>query len=252
MKKNKNELSYLEHLEELRKRIIFCFVFFIIVFIVVFLKSREVINFFEKPLRSLNLKLYFFKPYEKLTGYISISIFCSFLISLAVIFIQFMIFIYPALIGKEKKLFWFFAILIPLLFILGFIFSYFILLPISYNFLLNFSKNDEILPRISFFSHISMIIIILLSTSLIFQIPVILIMLISLGLLKVSILKKVRRYIIVITFVISAIITPPDVFSQVLLALPLYLLYELSIIIGSFIEKIKEVLWKEENLSKKH
>lgn len=238
MKNQKNkDLSYLEHLEELRYRIIFCLIFFLIVLVISFFQSKKIVFLFEKPLTSLDLKLYFLKPYEKFLGYLNISIFFSFLITLPVIFIQIMLFVYPALIGKEKIIFWFFLILMPFFFILSFLFSYFIILPFSYNFFLNFSKNDGIIPMISFSSHINMIVTILLSTSLIFQLPFILIMLMSVNIIKVSFLKKIRRYIIVIIFIIAAIITPPDIFSQIILALPLYLLFEFSIIIGSIIQK---------------
>ncbi|HOJ64841.1 MAG TPA: twin-arginine translocase subunit TatC [Spirochaetota bacterium] len=252
MKKKNNDLSYLEHLEELRYRIIFCLIFFFIVLIIAFLNSKTIVAIFEKPITNLNLKLHFLKPYEKFVGYFNISLFISFLITLPILFIQIMLFIYPALIGKEKIIFWFFVILMPIFFVSSFIFSYWVLLPICYNFLLNFSKDDGIIPVISFLSHINMIITILLGTTLLFQFPFVLIILISLEIIKIDFLKKIRSYIIVFIFIIAAIVTPPDVISQIILAIPLYLLFEFTIIIGSIINKIKESVWKEENLSKKH
>jgi sec-independent protein translocase protein TatC len=181
-----------------------------------------------------------------LAGQFKAHILISFIIGLMLGFpyvtSQLWAFVKPALRTTEIKKSRGIIFVVSLLFTIGVLFGYFIIVPLTINFLSNYSVSAEITNQISFSSYISTITTISLSTGLVFELPVLVYFLSKIGLLTPKSMKKRRKHAIVIAFILSGIITPPDVFSQFLVALPLIGLYELSIGISRRVAKKRVVI----------
>ncbi len=152
---------------------------------------------------------------------------------------QIWLFIKPALSVKEKKKTRGFVFYSSVLFALGILFGYFVLCPISVNFFAHYSLSSLIKNEINMQNVISFMTLLVLGTGLIFELPVLMYFLAKLGLISSAFLKKYRRYAFVIILILAAIITPPDIVSQVILTIPLYSLFELGIFIIKRVEKQK-------------
>lgn len=157
-------------------------------------------------------------------------------------------FIAPGLYIKERKFFLFFLITSPALFLAGIIFAYFFVIPLAWSFfiqfeILDFSKEIALKLEARVSEYLSITIQILLAFGVSFQLPIIITLLGKIGFLTSSYLRRIRRYAFIIILIISSILTPPDVISMLSLSLPIYILYEISILIVSFLEKqsIKKV-----------
>lgn len=223
------ELPLHEHLGELRKRfltiIIFLFIFFIIGFSLSNFFIKRIINdlvFIE------NVKIIGLSPIEYILTQIKVGFIVSLIITIPIIIYQLLVFIKPGLNKREKEGL---RLILPtfiLLFLIGIVFSYFIFLPVAVYFLGNLSKG--IIENIwSINRFINFILLSCLSFGLIFQLPLLLIVLNRLGIINVGWLKKYRAHIYVLIFVVAAIITPPDFITQLIIALPLVVLYEVSL-----------------------
>ena len=231
----KQEIS--EHIQELRLRLLYSFLVIIITFILLFPFSKKLLLFLQKPLpKSLVGKLIFLSPGDALIVSIKVTLLAALILSSPFWIYQFWKYVEPALYEHEKKLIIpsFFITLV--LFLLGVSFSYFVVLPFSLKFLLSFA-GDMLTPQITINNYISFVIQMILAFGIIFLLPVVTYLLGKLGIINSVILKHYRKYAIIIIFLIAAILTPPDIFSQVMLALPLLALYEVSIIILKIIEK---------------
>lgn len=153
---------------------------------------------------------------------------------------QFWKFVEPALYDHEKKNSGSTVLVCSALFLTGVAFSYFLVVPLALNFFGSYHVSAEVANQISLSSYISMVVTVTISIGLVFELPVILFFLTKAGLVSIDFLKKNRKYMLVIVLILSAIITPPDVFSQIMVTLPLMVLYELSIIMA------KRAIKKEE------
>jgi len=187
----------------------------------------------------LNLKLINTDMSGQLTTSIWVAIMAGLICSIPYILWEFWRFVKPALNEKERKYSRGFVLVTSLLFLSGVLFSYFLILPLTVNFLGSYqvSQSVENLPNIS--SYISTISTLTLGTGLVFEFPILVYFLTKIGIITPAFLSKQRRYIIVIILIIAAIITPPDVFSQIMVSIPLYALYEISIIISRRVMKKK-------------
>jgi sec-independent protein translocase protein TatC len=145
---------------------------------------------------------------------------------------QFWKFIVPALMPEERKYSRRAVFVISFLFIAGVVFSYFVIVPLTINFLGTYQVSEFVENRISLQSYISTVISVTIGVGVVFELPVVIYFLARVGLVNSSFLRKNRKYMLVIILIISAIITPPDVFSQILVSIPLLALYELSIYIA--------------------
>lgn len=223
-------LSLHEHLSELRRRfltiIIFLFLFFIIGFSLSNLFIKRIINdliFIE------NVKIIGLTPIEYILTQIKVGFIISLIITIPIIIYQTLIFIKPGLNKKERNAI---KLILPtfiLLFLIGIVFAYFIFLPIAIYFLANLSKG--IIENIwSINKFINFVLSSCLSFGLIFQLPLLLIILNKLGIINVKKLKKYRAHVYILIFLLAAIITPPDFITQIIIALPLILLYEISLL----------------------
>lgn len=246
----KNKMNYFDHLEVVRWKILSVLVVFFISFMCSFVFIKKIVYLLQYPISSFAIKLYYFKPYEKFATYIKIAFYMGFIMVLPFTVFQIAHFIFPALKKKEKT--WIFPLMlvIPIIFITGAYFSYRIISPMAFNFFLSFASGDNVEPVWSFGEYYSMLLGMMFVSGLVFQIPLILLALIKLEIITAETLSKARAYVIVGIVVLAAVLSPPDIISQVLIAAPLYLLFELALIIGRIITRKKKNLNCYKNLKK--
>lgn len=161
----------------------------------------------------------------------------GFIMAFPVILWEFWKFIRPALYENERKYAKLFLFVSSILFFLGVVFGYFILVPLSINFLANFTISNIVENQIDINSYISLVKTTSLATGLIFELPIIIFFLTYLGLITDSFLKEYRRYAYVLILIVAAVVTPPDIISQMIVSFPLVILYECSIIVAKIITK---------------
>lgn len=234
------EMSFLEHLEELRWRIIYtliglvagtvlCWVFIDYIMDVVLLA----------PAHRTGLHLQNLKPFGQLFVYMQVAIVGGIIISIPNIFYQLWKFIAPALRYSERKYVLLIVIYTSLCFLIGIVFAYFVMLPLSLNVAAQFGSK-QIENNIAIDEYLSIVISIILAAGIVFELPMVSFFLSKLGILKPSFMRKYRRHAIVIIMIAAAILTPgTDPVSQIILAVPLVLLYEISILISKLSVKKK-------------
>lgn len=238
------QLTLVEHLSELRRRIIIIFLGIIGGSIISYQFVDNIVELLVKPAEKL--EFIYLSPPELFLAYLKIAIISGIVISSPISLMQIWLFIKPGLKPNERKYLRFGLWMGIVFFLIGVVFAYFTLVPITINFFTEISKN-EIAPLFSFDSYLSFISSILLSSGLVFELPLLIILLTQLNLITANTLTKYRKYVILVIFIIAAIITPPDVISQVLLGVPMVLLYEISIWIAKVIGKRKKEKAYEEN-----
>lgn len=238
------QLTLVEHLSELRRRIIIIFLGIIGGSIISYQFVDNIVELLVKPAEKL--EFIYLSPPELFLAYLKIAIISGIVISSPISLMQIWLFIKPGLKPNERKYLRFGLWMGIVFFLIGVVFAYFTLVPITINFFTEISKN-EIAPLFSFDSYLSFISSILLSSGLVFELPLLIILLTQLNLITASTLTKYRKYVILVIFIIAAIITPPDVISQALLGVPMVLLYEISIWIAKVIGKRKKEKAYEEN-----
>ena len=224
MNKTSSALSFFDHLDELRSRIIKSFFAFLIGSFIFYNFTDYWLIFLIKPIG----KVFFISPSDAFAAKFSLTFLGGFFISLPIILYQIWKFIYSGLNQKEKNFVLIYAPLSFLFFILGVLFGYFIMIPISLQFFLSFSS-DMMVPMITIDKYISFIMTFVVGFGVTFELPLILVFLARIGIASPAFLREKRRYAIVLILIVSAILTPPDVMSQLLMAAPLLLLYEISI-----------------------
>ena len=230
----KKDLTIVGHLSELRKRLVYSAIIFIIA-------VGFCYNYAEIIVKTIvditpETKFIFIAPSELLMSYVKIAIVGGLVISSPFILVQLWLFISPGLQLREKKYIIVSLFTGGMFFILGVIFSYFVVLPTMIVFFIGF-QIEEIQPMITFSNYLQFVINTLLSFGVIFELPIVMVLLNRFGLVKVSFLKKNRKLFILVIFVMAAILTPPDVVSQILLGIPMLALFEIGIILSSISEK---------------
>ena len=194
------------------------------------------------------------KMAEQFSMHIIVSLVAGLVVSFPYVVWEFWRFVVPALYEKEKSSARGAVFYISLLFILGVGFGYYIISPLSVNFLGNYKVSESVISAPTLRSYVQTVTSVVLASGIVFQLPVLVFFLSKAGLVTPEFLKKYRRHAIILIVTLSAIITPPDVFSQVLVALPLMLLYEIGISISRRImreEETKQRAWDEENKVRK-
>jgi sec-independent protein translocase protein TatC len=240
-KSEEKEMPFLDHLEELRWRLIKSIVAVIVSAIVVYFFSDKVlallVNPYNEAATKLNKKavqqLIFLTPTGGFMIRIKLSVFSGILISLPIIFYQMWKFVVPGLLDKEKKYVPTVVMFSTFCFLSGALFCYFIVLKYGLRFLLSFETAD-LVATISVNEYLQFITMLIFVFGLIFEMPVLSFFLTKIGLLTPPFLRHYRRHGIAAMVILAAIITPPDIFTQLLLAGPLILLYEISIIVSKF------------------
>ncbi|WP_184310547.1 twin-arginine translocase subunit TatC [Anaerosolibacter carboniphilus] len=242
--KDEKNLTLVEHLAELRKRIIYSALLFI-------LSVGFCYSFVEIIVKDIidlarNVEFVFIAPAELLMSYIKISLIGGLIISAPFLIFQVWLFIIPELKNKEKRLIFFSLLLGSIFFITGVAFAYFVVVPTMLVFFMGFQM-DAIRPMLSFNSYLSFVLSTIFTFGTIFELPILMVLLSRFGILKVSFLKENRKFIILIIFVFAAILTPPDVISQIILAGPMILLAEIGIFLSGLVEKKREnIIMNEE------
>jgi sec-independent protein translocase protein TatC len=247
MLKNPEEQTLTQHLSELRNRLIYCLVAILLIFLACYHFSQNIYDFLLQPLLEIigdgeGKRMIYTSLTEGFTTYLKLSFVSALFFAFPFIAIQFYLFIAPALYKKEKKFILAILIASPLLFLAGTIMVYEMILPLAFKFFVSFQNLNPInsLPielEAKIGEYLSLVMQMVFAFGIAFQLPILLICLVKFGILSVESLRKKRRYWIVIIFAIAAVITPPDAISQIALAIPMILLYEISILISSKITK---------------
>ena len=237
-------MNFLDHLKELRQKLIYSIIFFILSFIISFYFSQSIFEFLAKPLTSIlqdgNGLIYTALQEAFLTN-VKVAFFTAAFISFPFLSFQIWSFISPGLLKKEKKISLPSLIAIPFLFLLGAAVVYYLISPIAWKFFLSFQTSQadsiNITLQAKMNEYLSLMMTFIFAFGLAFQLPVVLLLLVRVGVLTIQQLVSFRKYAIVLAFIFAAIITPPDPFSQISLALPVIILYEVSILISRFLSK---------------
>ncbi len=224
-----NNQPFLSHLEELRLRILYSLGGIFAATILSFFFNREILEFLTLPIKS---RLIFISPHEAFFVSLKVSLLSGILISSPFTAYQVWKFTGVALKKNEKKFILTYTPLTVALFVAGIIFGFTVVLPSGLKFLLNFGF-PELIPMITIEKYISFVFLIILIFGITFQLPLVMRMATLSGIIEKTALKSGRRYAVVLIFIISAMLTPPDVFTQIALALPVIILYEIGIIFSS-------------------
>lgn len=228
------EMSFIDHLEEFRSAAIACLVAWLGTSVIVWFFSRHVLNFLlvHIPVESL----YFHAPIEAFMIRLKLSFILGFLLAFPYILTRIWVFVSPGLFSRERRA------VVPLiassttLFYTGVVFAYWILIPIVLKFLIRFGT-EKLAPLISVDKYFGFVARLCFAFGLVFQLPLVIIMLTYMGAVSPRMLMKQWRWAVLIIFVSAAILTPPDPTSQLLMALPLVLLYVGSVALSILIEK---------------
>ena len=231
------EMSLFDHLDELRKRLIIIVIVNFVAAILLFSQTEIIMSYLLEV--NPGMELVYTTPSELLTVYIQLSLILAVTICSPITVYQVWAFIEKGLYEKEKKAILFTLIFGVVFFIIGVAFCYFMVLPTTLEFFVRIAI-EEISSMLSIQSYVSFVNMMLLAFGLVFEMPVIIFLLSKLGIIKPAFLKKNRGIIIVAIFVFAAIITPPDVISQLMLGIPMVILLEFSILICTLVYKGKK------------
>jgi sec-independent protein translocase protein TatC len=274
MAKEKKEMSFLDHLEELRWVLVRSSAAVVVMAIITYFFADYIFEtvifgptnpnfityrFFCDASHYLGFadsicitELNFIIQNTEMEGQVNIFVWtcitAGFILAFPYILWQLWKFISPALYDNEKKHAKLFIFIASILFFLGVLFGYFVIVPMSVNFLATFTISSVVKNQFSIDSYVSMVKTAVIASGLFFELPIIIYFLTKLGLVTPDFLRKYRKYAIVIVLIIAAIVTPPDVVSQITVAIPMLLIYEASIYISVFVERNKK---KDEQSSKR-
>ena len=247
IKKNKTN-TFTSHLVELRQRLIYCFVSLFIIFAISYTFAENIYSFLVQPYANAvqsdieNRRLIFTALQEAFLTYLKVSFFVAIFLTSPVILMQIWKFIAPGLYKNEKKALMPYLLATPVLFLLGGLLVYYLVMPLAIKFFLSFETPSlpnslpiQLEAKVN--EYLSLIMKMIFAFGLSFQLPVVLNLLARIGVVDSKFLKDRRKYVIVIIFSFAALLTPPDPITQIGLAIPLLILYELSIFSVNIIEK---------------
>ena len=248
MTKFENDGGFISHLAELRKRLIQSFIFLIIFFIGCYFFAEHLYGFLVEPYAKAvkddgtERRLIFTALQETFLTYLKVSFFAAFFVTCPFILMQIWKFIAPGLYKHEKIAIVPYLILTPILFFLGGMLVYYLIMPLAIKFFLSFESSGlttglpiQLEAKVN--EYLSLVMKLIFAFGISFQLPVVLSLLARIGVVDSKFLKERRKYVVVIIFTVAALLTPPDPVTQIGLAIPLLILYELSIISVNIIEK---------------
>lgn len=241
------KMPLLEHLIELRSRLIYSLLGFVVCFFIAFYFAEYIFAFLMRPLAVLleqreGARMIFTALQEAFFTYVKVAFFAAAFVSFPLIAMQVWLFVAPGLYRHEKNAFLPFLIATPVLFFMGGALVYYFIFPLAWEFFLNFQTTGgegllpiQVEPKVD--QYLSLVMQLIFAFGLGFELPVILILLAKVGIVTSEGLANKRRYAVVGVFVFAAVLTPPDVISQIGLAIPILILYEVSIIGARLVEK---------------
>lgn len=232
-------MSVTDHLKELRNRIVICVVCLLVFFLLGLRFAPALIELLTGIGKKYGYVFVYIAPQELLMQYFSVAMIVSVCLSLPVLLYHIWGFIQPGLKENENRLFAGALIAGMTCFIIGVLFAYGIMLPFMLRFLIELSKGSSVSASVSVANYISFLMTVFVIMGIVFELPVVCILLNSLGLLRVEWMVKARKFVIVIIFFIAAVVTPPDIVSQCMVAIPMLGLYQLSIWICTLLNKRK-------------
>lgn len=244
-----DQMSLVEHLVELRQRLVQCVLFFFTALLVCYYYSEGIFQFLVAPLADLlkdhpGHRLIYTGLTEAFVTYIKVAFFAASFLSFPMLAIQIWKFIAPGLYHSERRFFLSFLMSTPALFLMGSSFAYYFILPNAWSFFLSFETPGgpgqlpiQLEARVH--EYLSLVMQLVMAFGISFQLPIVLILLARVGWLKVETLRKNRKYAFLFIMIASAFLTPPDVLSMLGLAFPLYFLYEISLMTVKYITKRK-------------
>ncbi|MDE7315258.1 MAG: twin-arginine translocase subunit TatC [Mucispirillum sp.] len=244
------EYPLIEHLEEIKKRLKYIILVLIVLFIAGYSQGEKLVQIIQAPILAAlpeNATMTMIEITEMFFVEVKVSFIAALMVSTPFILYQLWLFIAPGLYMHERKYIYGFVFFASILFVLGASFAYFIVFPFGFKFFLGFAANPayNVDATLSMASYVSFVVHLVLAFGIVFELPAIIFLLAKIGVINDEMLIKYRRYAIVAVFILAAVLTPPDVVSQLAMALPLLMLYQLSIYIarvfGREPENIKEV-----------
>ncbi len=244
--KSEKNMTLSGHLRELRNRVVVCIVCLVVSFLAGLNYSEEIVNMLTDMGTAYGYSYVFISPQELLLQYFSVAMLAAVCITLPVILYQIWAFVQPGLKKNENMLFLSALFFGLICFVTGVIFAYKIMLPFMLRFLIGLSAGSDITAAVSVQNYIGFLLTIFMIMGVVFELPVIAVILTQLGLVKVSWMRKGRKVVIILIFLIAALITPPDIVSQIMVAFPMIGLYELSIVICAFLQKLRRKKRSEE------
>lgn len=244
---NDTPMPLLAHLVELRRRLIWSMVAFVVCFALCYHFSGQIYSFLAQPLADIlihqgaNRRLIYTALYEAFFTYIKVAMFGAAFLAFPVIATQIYMFVAPGLYRSEKNAFLPFLLATPVLFVGGAALAYYLVFPAAWSFFLSFESIDgagglpvQLEAKVS--EYLGLVMKMIFAFGIAFQLPVLLTLLAKVGIVSTRALKRYRRYAYVGMFVIAAVITPPDPLSMTALAVPLIALYEISVLTAGFVE----------------
>ena len=231
--------SFMSHLVELRDRLLRCVIALVLVFICLFPWARDIYSMLAKPLLAslpaggqliaTEVTAPFFVP-------VKVTMMAALVIALPYLLYQTWAFVAPGLYAHEKKLVMPLVITSTVLFLCGMAFAYFLVFPIVFHFIISVAP-EGVAVMTDIGKYLDFVLTLFVAFGVTFEVPVAVVILVRMGMVSVAKLREIRPYVIVAAFVVGAIFTPPDVVSQVMLAVPLWVLYELGIFVAQWVGK---------------
>jgi len=244
-------MPLLEHMIELRQRLLKSVIAILVLFVISFYFAPTIYAFLVQPLADIladmggNRRMIYTALHETFFSYIKVAFFMAMFLAFPVISVQIWKFIAPGLYANEKSAFWPFLVATPILFLMGAAMVYYFVLPMAWKFFLSFEQMGapgglpiQLEAKVN--EYLSLVMRLIFAFGVCFELPVVMTLLGKMGVISSKGMREKRRYAIVSAFIAAAILTPPDPISQIGLALPTILLYEISIICVKMVEKKRE------------
>ncbi len=238
MAETNKELTVVEHLAELRRALVISALSIVVCAIGFFFARELVLAVIKEPVTSLGHDLQFLGVTEPVMTFLRLSLFMGFVAALPIVLWQIWGFILPALKREEKKYFTLFVVLSYLAFIVGICFAFFVVYRFGIAFLLRFA-GEELVPMLTLGNYVSFTITFMMPFGLVFQLPLAAYLLARLGIISRQLMIKIRKHALLVIVIISAMLTPADILTCLLLATPMYSLFELSVWIVGLVERRK-------------
>jgi sec-independent protein translocase protein TatC len=233
-------MPLLDHLIELRKRLIYALLSFFAVFFVSFYFAKPIFSFLIQPALQDGYKMQVLDIFEFFFVTVKLSAFLSLIVGFPLIAAQIWAFVAPGLYRQEKRAFLPFLVATPFMFYAGCAVMYYVVMPYVINFMLTVYAPEDVEKNLRASDYLERVLQLVFAFGFAFEMPVLLVLLVRVGIASSQGLREKRRYAIVICFVVAAVLAPPDVVSQIALAIPLLAFYEISILIGAWIERKRD------------